>query len=742
MPMIRSMRDRLSQFNLWRSFLFIIFYFLFSSAGAQKLSPWVMQAVRKAGTDHRRATGQGQRMMTVFLQTTEGADEVLLSYGGRKLAQQGDICIAAIPLSQINHLAQHPEIKRIEANERAHATMDTVPQIVNVLPAYQATAQHDVFTGKGVVIGLMDVGFDLTHPNFYDNASLENYRIKAFWDQLSTDTIGSPYIVGRDFIGAEEILAQGCSTDGKTQTHGTHTLGIAAGSGYDSPYRGIAYESDICLVSNAVTQDTIYIDEADYYKYTTATDALGFQYLFDYADKVGKPCVVSFSEGYYPCLDQGDSLFCAYLDRLNAPGHIIVSAAGNEGLNVYYMEKAKGTLEAGSFIQASKEMAEYRIKADGPVTLHLYAYENGSTPSKTLTLASERLKTDSLIADTLFIGQDTCAVSLIRYASTLVNDTIYLLDFEANKVISKFPHIALTAEGSDTRVEIFGSSSCKLNNRDTDSRWNAATTGHNILAPSCFESVICVGSTSHRLGFTNYLGEYRNFSSGKEKGMRSPFSSIGPSIMGITKPDVLAPGDNIVSSYSSFYEEANPKAGDIRSDVAHFDYQGRTYAWNSNAGTSMACPVAAGIIALWLQACPTLTREQVMDIFSRTCQQLDKSLSYPNNLYGYGEIDGYRGLLELLGLSSVKELSTHQSQGVSISSSNGMLHLQFNHLPTSPVSISIYSVNGTLLYQHTQHPTSSEMSIPMPTTATGIYAVQLTSNDKRIAGSKLVRGER
>lgn len=45
-----------------------------------------------------------------------------------------------------------------------------------------------------------------------------------------------------------------------------------------------------------------------------------------------------------------------------------------------------------------------------------------------------------------------------------------------------------------------------------------------------------------------------------------------------------------------------PEAGDIRSDVAHFAFNGRTYAWNSNTGTSMATPVVAGAIALWLQA--------------------------------------------------------------------------------------------------------------------------------------------
>ena len=720
-----------------REVLLILFYFLFSSIAAQKLSPWVMQAVQKSHGTRHRAAAQRQQLMTAFVQTAEGADEVMQQHGARILARQGDICIAAIPVAQIEALAKHAQIRRIEANERAHATMDTVAKIVNTLPIYQATEHHDAFTGKGVVMGVMDVGFDLTHPNFYDNASLDSYRIKAFWDQLSKDTIGSPYIVGRDFLGAEEILAQGCSIDGKTQTHGTHTLVIAAGSGYDSPYRGIAYESDICLVSNAVTQDTIYIDEADYYKFTTATDALGFQYLFDYADKVGKPCVASFSEGSTPWLDQDDSLFCAYLDKLNGPGHIIVASAGNEGQNIYYAEKPKGTLEAGAFMRLHDTQAYYRIKADGPWKLHLYAYADGTTPSHQLTLLSDRLKDKPQIDDTLFIAQDTLAVSLMRWASDIVSDTIYFVQFESNKQISLLPHIAMTAEGADTRVEIYGNSMNLLTNRDTDTRWNAATTGHNILAPGCFEKVICVGMTSHRLGFTDMQGQYHDYSAGSTKGMRNMYSSMGPAMTGLTKPDVMAPGHNVISSYSSYYLEANPQ--DISSDVAHFEHNGRTYPWGANSGTSMSCPVVAGIIALWMQACPTLTREQAMDVISRTSRQPDETLAYPNNLYGYGEIDGYRGLLDLLGLSKVETISQHQAQGVRMSCREGMLHLTFSHQPSAPISIGIYAIDGTLLHQQTLHPTSSEMAIPMPTRTAGVYAIQLTSNDKRIAGSQLVR---
>jgi len=62
----------------------------------------------------------------------------------------------------------------------------------------------------------------------------------------------------------------------------------------------------------------------------------------------------------------------------------------------------------------------------------------------------------------------------------------------------------------------------------------------------------------------------------------------------------------------------------------------------------MSAPVVAGAIALWLQADPTLTSADCLEIFSKTCTHYDTSLSYPNNLYGYGQIDVAAGLGEVL----------------------------------------------------------------------------------------------
>lgn len=173
-----------------------------------------------------------------------------------------------------------------------------------------------------------DIGFDLTHPNFYSR-DLSTYRISRFWDMLApSDGSGSVYL-GAEFTFRETILQQAHSRDGLDQTHGTHTAGIAAGSGYTSRYQGIAPESELCLVSNAVTEDTVFISKEDFYRFTTATDALGFKYIFDYADQVGKPCVISFSEGSTDMLRSSNLLFYEVLERMTGPGRIFVTAAGN-----------------------------------------------------------------------------------------------------------------------------------------------------------------------------------------------------------------------------------------------------------------------------------------------------------------------------------------------------------------------------------------------------------------------------
>ena len=712
-----------------------------------RLSAWLQESVRQeTAVKTSNTTSSGHRadaaamLTTVFVQMKDGInDELLAQYGCKKYAQLGDIAIVTVPLDKVGALSEQPEVLRVEANDKAHPTLDLVPENTNLLPVYEQTAQHPAFTGKGVVVGIMDIGFDLTHPTFYNTPSLSNYRIKAFWDQLAPNADSNRFPVGSEWTTTDDILQQQCATDGREQNHGTHTTGIAAGSGYDSPYRGAAWESDLCLVANAVTADTAFIDKADYYLYTTATDALGFKYLFDYGDSQQKPCVVSFSEGYTPFMDNEDQLFSLFLSRLVGPGHILVSSAGNESQSLTYFRKPLGVEHAGSFIRVFNPTAQYRLLSDGKPVVRLIAYEERNVVERELLLPmdSENWKDEQLI-DTLFIQDDTCAVRITRYQPSLVEGkTGYWITLAGNRPFIEMDHLALVVEGADCEAEVFGSSTQSFGNYDTDKQWNAAEKSHNILAPGCLEPAITVGSTSHRLTYTNINGDVIKNNRDTEPGRLSWFSSVGPAMDGSVKPDVTAPGNFVISSQSSFYLEAHPDATTY--DVEHFDAGGRTYVWAAQSGTSMSTPVVAGIIALWLQANPTLSPDDIRDVLQRTCRHPEPQFTYPNNLYGHGEIDAYRGLLDILGMTGIKELSQHQPQGVRLTAHDGLLHLQFSQTPSEPVLLSIYTTSGALLHRQWLTPSSRQVSLPLPVSASGIYAVQLTGKDKALTGSQLVR---
>ena len=228
-----------------------------------KMSAFVRSIAMQQKQDGRKNISMARgRKLCAFVQLTGNADSTLTAYGCRTLACYDDIRIVSIPLKALRGLSLSRNVTRIETG-RSHTTlMDRSPETVNATPVYNGDGLPQAYTGRGVVMGIMDVGFDLTHPNFYD-ATAENYRIRRLWDQLSADTVGSGMYVGAEYIGRDRLLEYGHSRDGLKMTHGTHTLGTAAGGGYDSPYRGIAYESDICLVSNPVTDDKEFIAYED-----------------------------------------------------------------------------------------------------------------------------------------------------------------------------------------------------------------------------------------------------------------------------------------------------------------------------------------------------------------------------------------------------------------------------------------------------------------------------------------------
>ncbi|OXA64532.1 Bacillopeptidase F [Folsomia candida] len=116
----------------------------------------------------------------------------------------------------------------------------------------------------------------------------------------------------------------------------------------------------------------------------------------------------------------------------------------------------------------------------------------------------------------------------------------------------------------------------------------------------------------------------------------SYFSAVGPSVFGEVKPDLTAPGHDVVSAWIT----------------------GNT-AYAMASGTSMACPHATGLIALLLAYKPDLTYAQVKEALfggadtanlvasGRNCGGINES-EFPNNVYGHGRINALESLKALI----------------------------------------------------------------------------------------------
>ncbi len=189
-------------------------------------------------------------------------------------------------------------------------------------------------------------------------------------------------------------------------------------------------------------------------------------------------------------------------------------------------------------------------------------------------------------------------------------------------------------------------------------------------------------------------------------GVRTSFSSYGPSFDGRIKPEVMAMGSRVKAA------SATSTTGYVRVD-----------------GTSFSCPLAGGVAALILSAHPSLTPMQVREAMMRTASRTKN----PDNYYGYGilnataAVDYFKPYITHTPISGM-QLNPSQTIIVTI---NSVINLRIDSCRV------MYGTNGSFtnsaLLQPTGNPNEYSASIPVfdPGTVVMYYIkVQNVDNDE------------
>jgi len=238
--------------------------------------------------------------------------------------------------------------------------------------------------------------------------------------------------------------------------------------------------------------------------------------------------------------------------------------------------------------------------SDGSASFGKY---QGSAPDTNLIGVKVLDKRGSGSLETIMQGIDWC----ITYNEEHSNEPIDIISMSLGTTAQRYPN-----ENADPMVKI------------VEKAWDAGIvvcvaagnggpdTG-TISSPGISDKVMTIGASDD------------NNTVLQDDDIIAGFSSRGPTAYGITKPDIIVPGVNIISLRSpNSYLDRTQKSN--RVSTQYF----------SLSGTSMATPICAGIAALIKQYRPDATPDQVKEwIKNGTDLWTDKD----PNIYGAGYIN-------------------------------------------------------------------------------------------------------
>lgn len=537
------------------------------------------------------------------------------------------------PVNELHAISDLTCLDYIETPGHIYPDLDRAVYDLRADSVHRGIGLDMGYTGKDVIIGVIDWGFDYTHPMFYDTL-LENYRILAAWDQFKkSGPAPTGYSYGTAYYGKDDLIAAGSDTSGHSSgydTHGTHVTGIAAGSGAGTKYRGVAYDAEL-LFASPDRDVSAYIDAIHWMK--------------SIADREGKRLVVNMSFGnYHKATMDGNSIGSEAIKEMMDAGVVMVTSAGNNGNRRMHIQHEfdNDTIRSGiSFLGSvsTEELWGQTVimwgsqQSDFGVQYLVYDVGRNLVESSRFFHTSVDRSDEGFYTD----GTDTFFFKMTADSAHPVNDRAHMV--MKFRLTNQRWDVAIAATSDDSEVHFWnvveGERSTKNWGRPFVGMfpgWLSGNDSFTVSDPGTTETVITVGA---------HISEIRVPNIDPIPGDIAGFSSHGP-VMGRTyvKPDLSAPGVGVASSISSFTTDDFEMIDEV-------SFDGRTYPFARFSGTSMSSPALTGVAALVLQANPSLSAYQVKEILKATTREDVKTQEIEtggNSIWGTGKTTAYRAI--------------------------------------------------------------------------------------------------
>ncbi len=536
---------------------------------------------------------------------------------------------------------------------KASILMDTALIHNNIVQVHSGLSPLlQAYTGKGVIIGILDSGIYFEHDDF--KKADGTTRIRYIWDQniASPSNPPAPYNFGQEWSW-QDINNGSCNhvEPANQYGHGTTVAGAACGNGFATgTHKGVAPDCEIIAVA------------VDYYGSNFLSNTVdAIDYVFKKADALGKPCVINTSFGTYFGSHDGRDLYTQLIDALldERPGRALVAAAGN-GNNINDESPSFAKTHLSYSLSSDTNFTYFKTQPNGTVFIDLWS-DTADFSQAIFSIGNSSDTSFQALATLDFMNVNDFSGNLQQgvYLTKFLFDNngvnqgkveMYLEDFEGVYNLQFFITPAFTSHlwrflltGSGT-FDIWSSQ-----NFQGTSNMLASNLPPNFVLPAidyyklpdnqkcivsswqCSDKVITVGNFANRSGYYDVDSVYRSLN--LTPGEIYYKSSEGPTRDNRLKPDISSTGNIIFASGNlSFIASAlainRPK---VALGAKH----------NYNGGTSMSSPIVAGAVALYFEKNPNAWWYEIKEVLAQTALRDTFTGPTANPTYGQGKLDAF-----------------------------------------------------------------------------------------------------